>query len=162
MKKLHQVVLPTFLEQPSTKCHLRTDGIKDCVVADNILDDTDFVHFLKELQALFPKVTPGTCRNSGVVNVYIWGNTLHFHSVHQLKRNVCPTTFLHARHCRTKNDDILLDTGDNVSYPLPLLKTAKDLTLTLSFHRGTQDIDDTAGLSHKQKLQNLTMMKQSR
>ena len=74
--------LDAFLEEFSAESNLGGYRIEDSVVAHHVLYDTGLVHFLKELEALFPQIAPCTSRNGGIVNVNVWGDTLHLHAVH--------------------------------------------------------------------------------
>jgi hypothetical protein len=79
------------------------------VISDDIPLHSHRIHLFVQLVALFPKIASGASRNSTVVDVDVRSNAFLFHAFHELEANISPRTFLHARHSRSEDDDILLN-----------------------------------------------------
>jgi len=72
----------SFFEKSSTEFYLRRHGIQHCIVSDDILVNSNPIHFLEEFVSLFPKITACTSADGAVVNVYVWSNIFEPHAFH--------------------------------------------------------------------------------
>eukprot|EP00733_Pompholyxophrys_punicea_P001173 Pompholyxophrys_punicea_v1_NODE_523_length_1771_cov_1.611305.p2 type:complete len:351 gc:universal NODE_523_length_1771_cov_1.611305:1079-27(-) len=98
-----------FLKQHATQWNLGGDGVEDGVVGVDVPLQVHLVHLLKQSVSLLPEIAPSAGADGAVVYVHVWRDALDLHPFHQLEGDVGAATLFHARHGRTKDDNVLRD-----------------------------------------------------